>query len=68
MVLHDLSHALEVSDRIIVLKDGKKYDEGKPTDVITSKMMNEVYNVDCEIINIEGRDKPIIAYKEIAAV
>ncbi|CAM2077674.1 MULTISPECIES: ABC transporter ATP-binding protein [Clostridia] len=68
MVLHDLSHALEVSDRIIVLKDGKKYDEGKPTDVITSKMMKEVYNVDCEIINIEGRDKPIIAYKEIAAV
>lgn len=68
MVLHDLSHALEVSDRIIVLKDGKKYDEGHPMDVITSKMMKEVYNVDCEIINIEGRNKPIIAYKEIAAV
>lgn len=68
MVLHDLSHALEVSDRIIVLKDGKKYDEGKPMDVITSKMMKEVYNVDCNIIKIEGRNKPIIAYKEIDAV
>lgn len=68
MVLHDLSHALEVSDRIIVLKDGKKYDEGKPIDVITSKMMKEVYNVDCEIIKIEGRDKPIIVYKEISAM
>ena len=65
MVLHDLAHALEVSDRIIVLKDGKKYDEGKPVDVITSKMMKEVYNVDCEVIKVEGRNKPIIVYKEI---
>ncbi|AYE34956.1 ABC transporter ATP-binding protein [Clostridium septicum] len=68
MVLHDLSHALEVSDRIIVLKNGEKYDEGAPIDVITSKMMKEVYNVDCDIIKIEGRNKPIIAYKEIIAV
>lgn len=65
MVLHDLSHALEVSDRIIVLKDGKKYDEGKPIDVITEKMMKEVYNVDCDIIKINGRNRPLIAYKEI---
>lgn len=68
MVLHDLSHALEVSDNIIVLKNGQKYDEGKPVDVITSKMMKDVYNVDCDIINIEGRNKPIIAYREIQAV
>lgn len=67
MVLHDLSQALEVSDRIIVLKDGKKYDEGSPMEVITPKMMKDVYNVECDIINIEGRKKPIIAYKEISA-
>ena len=65
MVLHDLSHALEVSDRIIVMKDGKKYDEGTPLEVITPKMMMDVYDVECEIINIEGREKPLIAYREI---
>ncbi|MFI3210198.1 MAG: ABC transporter ATP-binding protein [Peptostreptococcaceae bacterium] len=65
MVLHDLSHALEVSDRIIVIKNGKKYSEGTPNEVITKKMMKEVYDVDCEIINIENRDKPVIVYKEI---
>ncbi len=65
MVLHDLSHALEVSDRIIVVKDGEKYNEGYPIEVITSEMMKDVYDVECEIINIEGRDKPLIAYKEI---
>ena len=67
MVLHDLTQALEVSDHIIVIKDGKKYSEGVPEEVITEKMMREVYNVDCDIIKISGRDKPLIAYKQIGA-
>ncbi len=67
MVLHDLTQALEVSDHIIVIKDGKKYSEGVPEEVITEKMMREVYNVDCDIIKIAGRDKPLIAYKQIGA-
>ncbi len=66
MVLHDLSHALEVSDRIVVIKDGKKYAEGAPIDVITEKMMREVYGVSCQILRIEGRDKPVIVYEEIS--
>lgn len=65
MVLHDLSHALEISDRIIIIKDGKKYDEGPPHEVITSKMMKEVYNVECAIVSVENRKKPLIAYHEI---
>ena len=65
MVLHDLSHALEVSDWIVVIKDGKKYDEGTPQAVITPKMMKEVYDVDCSIVHVPGRNKPLIAYHEI---
>ena len=65
MVLHDLSHALEVSDWIVIIKDGKKYDEGRPCDVITPKMMREVYDVECDIVHLPGREKPIIAYREI---
>ena len=65
MVLHDLSHALEVSDWIVVIKDGEKYDEGKPCDVITPKMMREVYDVECDIVHLPGREKPVIAYREI---
>lgn len=66
MVLHELSQALEVSDRIVVIKDGKKYSEGTPLEVITAKMMWEVYHVECQIVHIPGRTKPIIAYKEIS--
>ena len=65
MVLHDLSQALEVSDRIVVIKDGHKYSEGTPSEVITSKMMKEVYNVDCDILHVPGRKNPLIAYREI---
>lgn len=65
MVLHDLGQAMEVSDWIVVIKDGKKYSEGKPKDVITAKMLKEVYNVDADVVNIPGRDKPVIVYKEL---
>lgn len=66
MVLHDLSHALEVSDWIVVIKDGKKAGEGVPGDVITPEMMRAVYDVDCDIIAVPGREKPLIAYREIS--
>lgn len=66
MVLHDLTQALEVSDHIIVLKNGKKYNEGKPQDVITPQMMRDVYDVNCEIMHIAGRERPLIAYQQMA--
>lgn len=66
MVLHDLSHAMEVSDHIVVVKDGRKYAEGAPEEVITREMMREVYNVDCDVIKLPGRGKPLIVYKQLA--
>jgi len=65
MVLHDLSQALEVSDRIIVIKNGRKYSEGSPLEVITPQMLREVYNVECDVLQIPGRSKPLLAFKEI---
>ena len=65
MVLHDLGQALEVSDKIIVIKDGKKYSEGTPAEVITPKMLKDVYNVEADVITLDGRQKPIIVYKEL---
>lgn len=65
MVLHDLSHAMEVSDWIVVIKNGRKYGEGAPRDIITPKMMKEVYNVECDIVTVPGRTKPLMAYREI---
>ena len=65
MVLHDLAQAMEVSDHVIVIREGEKYDEGTPQDVITSKMMKDVYHVECEILHVPGREKPLLAYAAI---
>lgn len=66
MVLHDLTQALEVSDRIVVIKNGKKYSEGAPGDVITPDMLKEVYHVDCDVVSIPGRKAPLLAFREIS--
>lgn len=66
MVLHDLSQALEISDHVIVIKEGKKYAEGTPEEVITAQMMRDVYQVDCEIIQLPGRARPLIVFGQLA--
>ena len=66
MVLHDLGQAMEISDRIVVIKDGTKYAEGTPEEVITPKMLKEVYSIDADVVRIPGRQKPIILYRELA--
>lgn len=49
MVLHDLNQASQYSDRVLVLKDGKKYAEGKTVDILTTDLVRKVYRVDSEI-------------------
>ena len=56
---------MEVSDRIVVIKDGKKYAEGAPEEIITPRMMKEVYQVDCDVVKLPGRKRPVLVYGEI---
>lgn len=37
MVLHDLDQALEVSDRVVVIQNGKKYAEGPPEELLACR-------------------------------
>ncbi len=61
VALHDLNLALRYSDKVAVLKDGSVYAFGRTEDVITSKMIKDVYNVDADIIDTP-RGKFILAY------
>lgn len=63
MVLHDLSQALDVSDRVVVMREGRKYDEGKAEEVINCQMMSDVYKVSCDIVSLQNRQRPVIAYR-----
>lgn len=49
MVLHDINQAIRYSDRIIVMKDGRIHKTGKPQEIITEQLMQEVYGVQVSI-------------------
>lgn len=65
MVLHDIAHTLEISDKVLVIKDGQKHSYGTPEEVITPKMLKEVYGINCKLVNVDGRKKAILVYDEI---
>ncbi|WP_237446556.1 ABC transporter ATP-binding protein [Shimazuella alba] len=50
MVVHDLNHAARYADHIVAVKQGKIYTEGAPSDVLTHKMLKDVFQVKANII------------------
>ena len=60
MISHDLNLASKYSDNIIMLSNGGVFAVGKPEDIITAANIREVYGVESEIIESEGRPFMII--------
>jgi len=60
MVLHDLNHALLNSNKIAVLKDSKLISFGETKNIITEKLIKNVFEIDLKLINYRGSDTPII--------
>lgn len=48
-VLHDINHALEYCDNLFLLDRGSIVKSGSPENVITPKLMKEVYNLNVKI-------------------
>jgi len=49
VVLHDLTHAAGVADRIVLLHDGRVRCAGEPADVLTAEALSEVYGLPVEV-------------------
>lgn len=54
-VLHDLNFALNYSEEVILMKEGKVYSQGKVENVLTSEHIKDVYGVNSEIITLKGK-------------
>lgn len=54
MVLHDINQAMYYSDEIIGLKNGKVLVKGDAKEVITEKVIEDLYGVHLKIINLDG--------------
>jgi iron complex transport system ATP-binding protein len=48
MVLHDINHALQYADEVIVLKDCKIF-QGSPKEIINAEMLADVFGVKADI-------------------
>ena len=65
MVLHDLNQAARYSEKIIVVKDGKKYREGKPRDIISKQVLEDVFNIEVNVLEDKDNNCPYFIPKNI---
>jgi len=49
MVLHDINQAMQFSDHLIAMKDGKVMAQGKPDAMMTEELIKEIYGIDVMI-------------------
>ncbi len=55
MAIHDLNLAARYADRILMMKEGRIYAEGKPASVLNAENIRRVYGVEVELNNHNGR-------------
>ena len=55
MILHDINQAIHYSDQIIGLKDGVVLASGDPMDVINEETIKEIYGIDLEVKDVDGK-------------
>ncbi|MEM9809240.1 MAG: ABC transporter ATP-binding protein [Cyanobacteria bacterium P01_D01_bin.56] len=51
MVLHELNQACRYGDHLIAMKDGEVYDQGQPDRVMTETLVQDVFGLECRIVN-----------------
>lgn len=60
MISHDINITAKFADRIIMIHDGGIFADGAPHEVLTKENLRTVYNVDADIIEIDGRPHVIL--------
>lgn len=54
LVMHDINYTSCYSDYIVALKDGKIANHGKTQDIINKEVLEEIYDMEFDIIEING--------------
>ncbi|MBM7551963.1 ABC transporter ATP-binding protein [Thalassobacillus pellis] len=49
MVLHDINLACRYADHIVALKDKKVYAQGRPEEIVTCQMVQDVFEMTCDV-------------------
>ena len=55
MVLHDINHALQYADELVVIKEGRLFAQGSPDEILTVDLIRDVFGVRADIFkNSQG--------------
>ena len=60
MISHDLNISAKYAHKVIVMEGGTVIQVGDPSEIITEELINKVYNVECRIVEDEGRPHVIL--------
>lgn len=60
MVLHDINLSTRYADYLFAVKAGRLIAEGAPNDIITSELIKETFNLNCQVINDPVSNTPLI--------
>lgn len=55
LVLHDINFASCYSDYIVAMRDGTIFRHGPPDEIMTSRAIREIYDMDVDIQDVQGR-------------
>lgn len=61
---HYPDHALLVSTRVVVINNGTVISDGTPSEIITSAMIKEIYDIDSEIIDYQSHKRCLPIFKK----
>ena len=59
-VLHDLNHAARYATHLIAMKDGAIVAEGRPVDIVTAELVEEVFGLACVVVPDPITGKPSV--------
>jgi iron complex transport system ATP-binding protein len=69
IVLHDINLAARYADNIIAIKDGSVYAEGSPSQIITEKLIKDVFDINSVIVECPLFKTPMcITYQNLNMV
>lgn len=59
-VLHDLNHACRYATHLVVMKDGAIVEQGDPSTIVTSALVEDVFSLNCQIIADPVSGTPLV--------
>lgn len=59
-VLHDLNHAARYATHLMAMRDGRVVAEGPPGEVVTARLVEEVFGMPCRVIDDPESGTPLV--------